>query len=173
MIRKWLLALAPSDVLITRQTLAICYVLAFALLTSSTSIGFMTGYLLVSDRHADERTTTLSEYARQLSIKDRQISTLTEQVIQMQIVSAERAQRRDDVINGIVAVIDELAVSIANNRTNARQLNKAADELRRLRQAPRQTPPAPPAPRPKLGPPPPSPPMPTSTAPGVTDLYRG
>jgi hypothetical protein len=172
-IRKWLLALAPRDLLIPRKMLAICYVLAFALLTASTSIGFMAGYLLVSDRHADERSITLSEYARQLSIKDQQIDALTDRVIEMQIAAADGATRRDEVIFGIVTVIEELAKSIAGNKANTRQLNRAADALRKLRQAPRQTPPAPPAPRPKIGPPPPSPPMPTPTAPGVTDLYRG
>lgn len=168
MIRRWLDVLAPHDLLIPRRMLALTYVMVVAVITASTLIGFLGGYLLNNDRHATERGGMLGEYTRQLDIKDARINALTWQIVEAQEAVARHAVRTDEMLAGMLLVLEQLADNISHNRANAKQLAAAAAELRRLRNAPRPTAPAP---RPQIGPPPQAPLVPDPRPAEPTNLY--
>ncbi|MBK8667814.1 MAG: hypothetical protein IPN21_18490 [Burkholderiales bacterium] len=98
MIRRWMDALAPHDMLIPRRLLALVYLVAVMTLTSATVIGFLGGYMIDTGHHAEERAVALSEYTRQLDIKDARINALTWQIIRGAggHDQARHAHRRDD-----------------------------------------------------------------------------
>lgn len=169
MIRRWMDALAPHDMLIPRRLLALVYLVAVMTLTSATVIGFLGGYMINTGNHAEERAVALSEYTRQLDIKDARINALTWQIIEVQEAMAKRAMRTDEMISGVLLALEHLAENVAKNRANTRQLSAAAAELRRLRTAP--MPVRKPSPRPKVGPPPQTPLLPENKTPTPPNLY--
>lgn len=169
MIRRWMDALAPHDMLIPRRLLALVYLVAVMTLTSATVIGFLGGYMIDTGHHAEERAVALSEYTRQLDIKDARINALTWQIIEAQEAMTKRAMRTDEMISGVLLTLEHLAENVAKNRANTRQLNAVAAELRRLRTVPRpvQKPPH----RPQVGPPPQTPLLPENKTPTPPNLY--
>lgn len=170
MIRRWMDALAPHDMLIPRRLLALVYLVAVMTLTSATVIGFLGGYMINTGRHAEERAVALSEYTRQLDIKDARINALTWQIIEVQEAMAKRAMHTDEMISGVLLALEQLAENVAKNRANTRQLNAVAAELRRLRTAP--MPVRKPSPRPQVGPPPQTPLLPENKTPTPPNLYQ-
>lgn len=166
---NWLDTLSTRDLLIPRRMVPVVYALCFATVTLSTIIGFLGGYYMTDSRHATERRFTLGEYTRQLDVKDERINTITSQIIEAQEAMATRATRTDEMLGGVLMVLEQLADNVARNKANTRQLSAAAAELRRLRTAPMPVPK--PTPRPHVGPPPQTPLAPARRGPSATQPH--
>lgn len=171
MIRHWLDVIAPHDMLVPRRVLALLYIVGASTLTAATVIGFLGGHMIHNSHSSDERAITLIEHAHQLVIKDQQISTLTDRIIAMQRVAAERDVRVEERLSGLMQVIEVLADSISKNKRNTAAINDAIKNLRSLRQQNNAPPPQPPK-RPMIGPPPQPPVQPVHPT-VIPELYRG